>query len=251
MNTITFTSDFGTSDWFTAAVKGEILKIAGDVRIVDITHNIAPFDIRSAAFLLYAVYNNYPKGTVHLAVIDPGVGGQRKPLIVDSPGHYFVGPDNGLFSYIFTDESEVFTINVPETTSITFHARDIFGPAAARLAVGARPDELGERYQDYERFDVPRLIQEKGRLYCEIVYIDHFGNCITNVPNSHQIREMRVAGHRIVIKQSYSEGKANELICVQGSIGYYEVAINQGSARERLQGRIGMSVEASCCRTNS
>jgi S-adenosylmethionine hydrolase len=251
MSTITFTSDFGTSDWFTAAVKGEILKVASDVRIVDITHDIAPFDIRSAAFLLYAVYSNYPEGTVHLAVIDPGVGGQRKPLIVDSCGHYFVGPDNGLFSYLFTAEPAVFTINVSEATSSTFHARDIFGPAAARLATGARPEDLGERYRNYERFDVPHSRQDKGRLYGEIVYIDHFGNCITNLQNDHQISELRVAGHRIGIKQTYSDGKVSELICVKGSIGYYEVAVNQGSARDLLQALIGMSVEASCYRTNS
>ena len=251
MNTITFTSDFGTSDWFTAAVKGEILKLASDVRILDITHNIAPFDIRGAAFLLYAVYDNYPKGTVHLAVVDPGVGGERRPIIVGASGHYFVGPDNGLFSYVLTAEAEVYEINVSEETSSTFHARDIFGPAAARLAAGARPEELGERFLDYERFDIPRLIQEKGRLYGEIVYIDHFGNCITNVQNSHQIGEMRVAGHLIGIKQSYGEGRTGEIICLKGSIGYYEVAVNQGSARELLQGRIGMSVEASCCRINS
>ena len=245
MHTITFTSDFGTSDWFTGAVKGEILKLAGDVRIVDISHDISPFDIRSAAFLLYAVYQNYPKGTVHLAVIDPGVGGERKPIIVDASGHYFVGPDNGLFSYVLTAESEVYTINVSEEISSTFHARDIFGPAAARLATGARPEDLGDKYHNYTRFDIPGLRKEKGHLCGEIVYIDHFGNCITNVANCHQIREICVAGHRIGVKQSYSQGKAGEAICVKGSIGYYEVAVNQGSARELLQARIGMSVEAS------
>jgi hypothetical protein len=245
MKTITFTSDFGTSDWFTAAVKGEILKITNDVQIVDITHDVAPFDIKGAAFLLYAVHNNFPKGTVHLAVIDPGVGGQRKPIIVQSSGHYFVGPDNGLFSYIFAAESEVYAINVSDATSHTFHARDIFGPAAARLAVGVQPEELGNKLPNCERFDVPLLRQEKGHFYGEIVYIDHFGNCITNVPSRHQISEMRVAGHRIGIKQSYSKGQVNELICVKGSIGYYEVAAYQGSARALLQAHVGMSVEAS------
>ena len=245
MKTITFTSDFGTRDWFTAAVKGEILKIASDVRIVDITHDIVPFDIRGAAFLLFAVYGNFPKETVHLAVIDPGVGGQRKPLIVESSGHYFVGPDNGLFSYIYGAESLVYEINTAETASTTFHARDIFGPAAARLAIGVRPDKLGKNLHNYERFDVPRLEQKEGRFHGEIAYIDHFGNCITNVQNRHLIREMSVAGNRISIKQSYGEGKIGELICVKGSIGYYEVAVNQGSARELLQARVGMSVEAS------
>jgi S-adenosylmethionine hydrolase len=243
MKTITFTSDFGTNDWFTAAVKGEIIKIAGDVRVVDITHNIAPFDIRGAAFLLYAVYNNFPKGTIHLAVIDPGVGGQRKPIIVDSSGHYFVGPDNGLFSYIYTPESEVYVINASEATSQTFHARDIFGPTAAHLANGALPEQLGKKVLDHERFDVPRVKKQGDRYRGEIVYIDHFGNCITNVQNHAELSEICVSGHHISVKESYGDGQANELVCVKGSIGYYEIAVYRGSAREQLQARVGMSID--------
>jgi S-adenosylmethionine hydrolase len=245
MKTITFTSDFGTSDWFTAAVKGEIFKIAGDVRIVDITHNIAPFDVRGAAFLLFAVYNNFPKGTIHLAVIDPGVGGKRKPIIVDSLGHYFVGPDNGLFSYIYTAQSEVYTINVSERVSQTFHARDIFGPAAARLATGIHPRKLGKKLCDYEQFAIPRVSKEKGRLRGEIAYIDHFGNCITNVQNNQEISEIRVSGHHISVERSYSDVQVNELACVRGSTGYYEIAAYHGNACKILQAKVGMPIEAS------
>lgn len=245
MKTITFTSDFGTRDWFTAAVKGEISKIAGDVRVVDITHNIAPFDIRGAAFLLYAVYNNFPEGTIHLAVVDPSVGGQRKPIIIDTSGHYFVGPDNGLFSYIYTPESEVYAINALGVTSHTFHARDIFGPAAARLATGVQPQELGKKLCDYERFDVPCVRRDGDHFRGEIVYIDHFGNCITNLQNQHEISEICVSGHHISVKESYCDGQVNEPVCVKGSIGYYEIAVYRGSAREQLQARVGMSIEAS------
>jgi S-adenosylmethionine hydrolase len=244
MKTITFTSDFGTSDWFTAAVKGEIIKIAGDVRVIDITHNIALFDIRGAAFLLYAVYNNFPEGTIHLAVIDPGVGGQRKPIIVDSSGHYFVGPDNGLFSYIYTPESEVYTIDVPEATSHSFHARDIFGPAAARLSTGVHPRELGKKLCDYEHFEVPQVSKEKDRLRGEIAYIDHFGNCITNIPNEYIIKVLQIMDRTIGFKKSYGDGKPNEIICVKGSIGYYEIAINRGNAREMLKASLGLPVMA-------
>jgi S-adenosylmethionine hydrolase len=245
MKTITFTSDFGTRDWFTAAVKGEIFKIAGDVRLVDITHNIAPFDIRGAAFLLSAVYNNFPKGTIHLAVVDPGVGGQRKPIIVDSAGYYFVGPDNGLFSYIYDPGSEVYVINTPAAISHTFHARDIFGPTAAQLAIGARPGDLGKRSSDYERFEVTSVRKHKNSYQGEIAYIDHFGNCITNIKNELEISKVVVAGQNVSVRQSYGDVQVNELVSVKGSIGYYEIAAHKGSARELLQVHVGMPIEAS------
>ena len=245
MKTITFTSDFGTSDWFTAAVKGEIIKIAGDVRIVDITHDITPFDIRGAAFLLHTVYGNFPKGTIHLCVIDPGVGGKRKPLIVDSLGHYFVGPDNGLFSYVYKPESEVYTIDVGEAASQTFHARDIFGPVAARLATGVPPEKLGKRLFDYEHFEIPQVSRKKGRLQGEIAYIDHFGNCITNIQNHEEISEISVARRRIYVKNSYSVAQGDEVISVRGSSGFYEIAAYRGSARNIMHAKVGMSIEAS------
>jgi len=244
VKTITFISDFGTNDWFTAAVKGEIFKIADDVRIVDITHKIMPFDIRSAAFLLSAVYRDFPKGTVHLAVIDPGVGGKRKPIVVDSLGYYFVGPDNGLFSYIYSQDSRVYRIRIPVGASNTFHARDVFGPAAAKLATGIKPHELGEKLADYVHFEIPKISRSGGFVQGEIVYIDHFGNCITNVPNREDIRVIQVSGRSISVKKSYSNGKLDELVCVKGSIGYYEIASNQGCARNRLNAHIGMTVEA-------
>ena len=245
MRTITFTSDFGTRDWFTAAVKGEIFKIARDVRVIDITHNIAPFDIRGAAFLISAVYANFPKGTIHLAVVDPGVGGKRRPVIVESVGCYFVGPDNGLFSYILGPDSEVYVIDAPEDTSHTFHARDLFGPAAARLAIGTLPDRLGKKTSNHERFDI-RNVRRKGSKYeAEIAYIDHFGNCITNIENRREISQIIVAGHRVLIEQSYGDVARHKLVCVRGSIGYYEIAVNQGRACDLLQAHVGMSVEAS------
>ncbi len=244
MRTITFTSDFGTRDWFTAAVKGEILKIASDVRIVDITHSMDPFDIKGAAFLLAAVYADFPKGTIHLAVVDPGVGTERRAIIVDSAGHYFVGPDNGLFSYIYGRGSEVYVIAATEAASHTFHARDIFGPAAARLATGMHPGKLGTKTLNHVEFDIPR-VEKKGKRYQgEIAYIDHFGNCITNIENKHAIRQIIAAGHTIGVGRSYSDAAVNELVCLQGSIGYYEIAVYQGSAREVLQAGVGMPVEA-------
>lgn len=245
MRIITFLSDFGNRDWFTGAVKGEILKIAPDVRIVDITHNIDPYDIRGAAFLLHAVFENFPKGTVHLAVIDPGVGGVRKLLIVESLGYFFVGPDNGLFSYLYNPDSKVYAITVDTMMSATFHARDIFGPTAARLATGVAVQDLAEPVTEYEHFQVPQAKQIGDRLRGEIVYIDHFGNCITNIPVSHAVQRISVSGHIIKVGQSYGQGTAGQAICVPGSVGYYEIACYQGNAQALLGVVVGMSVEAS------
>lgn len=244
MRIVTFLSDFGTRDWFTAAVKGEIIKIAPDVRIVDITHDITQFDIRGAAFLLYAVYGNFPKGTIHLAVVDPGVGGSRKPIIVESMGHYFIGPDNGLFSYIYTPKSKVYEIRASVLVSSTFHARDIFGPAAARLATGYRADVLGKEFSGYTRFGVPRITKKGRNIKGEIVYIDHFGNCITNVPNKYRLKAVDIAGKKIAVKKSYVEGKPRELIAVKGSIGYYEIAANQDNASIILNANVRARVKA-------
>jgi S-adenosylmethionine hydrolase len=244
MKIITFTSDFGANGWFVAAVKGEIIKLAVDVRIVDITHNIIPHDIRSAAFLLHAVYDNFPKGTIHLAVVDPGVGGDRKPIIVESRDHLFVGPDNGLFSYVYDRASKVYEIIVESIVSSTFHARDIFGPTAARLAMGRASQALGQLFDDYLRFEIPGVRKEGKRLFAEIVYIDHFGNLITNIPIQHKIETLRVSDHVVDVKNDYGAGKPGELICVPGSIGYYEIACNKGSAREMLGATVGMCVEA-------
>jgi S-adenosylmethionine hydrolase len=245
MKIITFLSDFGKRDWFVAAVKGEILKIASDVRIVDITHSLDPCDIRGAAFLLHAVYDNFPEGTVHLAVVDPGVGSVRKPLIVESFGHFFVGPDNGIFSYFYNPDSKVHAITVGAVTSVTFHARDIFGPTAARLATGVGVQALGEKIDAYEYFKLPQTKRVGDQLCGEIVYIDHFGNCITNIPVSHEVQHMSVAGYMIRVVQSYQDGMAAQPICVRGSVGYYEIACYKGSAQAFLGVAVGTSVEAS------
>lgn len=245
MRIITFLSDFGSDDWFVAAVKGEILKRAGDIQIIDIAHNVPRFDIRGAAFLLSAVYRNFPEGTVHLAVVDPGVGGDRKPIIVDAQGYLFVGPDNGIFSYIERAGAKVYEIDVKGGVSHTFHARDIFGPAAACLASGEKPDRLGKKCRDLMRFEVRKPIKNAGYVQGEIAYIDHFGNCITNIANDVSIAVVEVAGSVIDVGKSYGEAGPEGLVCVKGSIGYYEIASNQGSARELLNACVGMSTRAS------
>lgn len=244
MKIVTFLSDFGDKDWFVAAVKGEILKITKNVIIVDMTHELTPYDIHSAAFLLKSVYSNFPSGTIHLCVIDPGVGGERKPIIVESGGYLFVGPDNGIFSYIYDRDCKVYEIKCKETLSSTFHAREIFGPTAARLAKGLKPQQLGYRVKRFIKFEFPKMKKKKGKIYGEIVYIDHFGNLITNVPNSIGVTAFSISKRKIFVKDFYGEGRHNEIIGIKGSSGFYEIARNQGSASEALRAKVGMHVWA-------
>ena len=239
---ITFISDFGDQDWFVAAVKGEILKLCKNVLLIDISHKIAPHDIRAAAFLLKSVYKNFPVGTINLAVVDPGVGSERKPVLVESEGYYFVGPDNGIFSYIYTAKSRVYKLRTKKPVSSTFHARDIFGPSAARLANGVKPNELGNRLKEYVRFEFPRLRKENRKIHGEVVYIDHFGNLITNIPNNLKLKEFMIKNRTIAVKNSYSEAGRREIVSVHGSIGYYEIAANMASAQRILGAGIGTRV---------
>lgn len=245
MRIITFLSDFGTRDWFVAAVKGEILKLAPDASIVDITHDIAPYDVRGAAFVLAAVFTNFPSGTIHLAVVDPGVGSERKPLIIESRGYSFVGPDNGIFSYVYDRGARVYEIISGPEASSTFHARDIFGPAAARLAAGTPLDTVAEITEEFTRIARPRLSEKNGVLDAEIVYIDRFGNCITSIPVQRTVTSVRVGDKVMPVKRNYGEGKPGELIVVRGSSGYYEIACNEGRACEQLHAATGMAVQAS------
>jgi len=242
MRIITFLSDFGEDDWFVAAVKGEILKIKPNVHIIDITHRIKPHDVGSAAFILKSVFRNFPPGTVHLVVIDPGVGSKRKPIIVHAEPYYFTGPDNGVFSYVYNKHAKVYSIKVKGEVSATFHARDIFAPVAARLASGDAPSSFGGEKCDYISFEFPGLTKNGKRLYGEIVYIDHFGNLITNIPNNIDISSLNISGGEVALKNLYGEGVKGQIICVKGSSGYYEISCNKGNAKELLSVNIGEKI---------
>jgi S-adenosylmethionine hydrolase len=244
MKIVTFLSDFGNNDWFVAAVKGEILKINNNIVIVDISHTVHPHDIHRAAFILRCVYKNFPRGTVHLVVVDPGVGSERKPLIVTSCGYYFVGPDNGIFSYVYNGQSEVYAIKITGTLSPTFHARDVFGPVAARLSLGELPEDIGVRVDSYVRFEFPQPQKKADTISGEIVYVDYFGNCITNIENSVGITALHIVKKKIAVRNFYGEGVPGEIICVRGSSGYYEVVRNQGDACNSLHVKVGTKVIA-------
>jgi S-adenosylmethionine hydrolase len=241
---ITFLSDFGVEDWFVGVVKGEILKINKDARIIDITHSIRAHNIRSAAFILYCAYRNFPKGTVHLVVVDPGVGSERRAVAMESDDHFFVAPDNGVLSYVMIKSAVVYKIPTPVTASSTFHARDVFAPAAARLSSNAVISYERIPIKECEWFAFPACTMERKVIKGEIIHIDHFGNCITNVPMEYNALYFELNGICINVRDYYSDALEQELIAIKGSHGYYEITLNQGNAQYLLRVEIGARITA-------
>jgi S-adenosyl-L-methionine hydrolase (adenosine-forming) len=254
---VTLLTDFGTTDYFVAAVKGVILTINPRVSLVDLTHEIPPQDIESGAFMLLTCYRDFPEGTIHVAVVDPGVGSSRRPVVVRAGGYYFVGPDNGLFSYVYDRESpvEVFHVTADQyfrqSPSPTFHGRDIFAPVAAALSKGIDPQTLGPRITDQIRLAL--LSPEKdatGKIEGRILHIDRFGNCVTNFTR-HDLPDavkLSVNG-RIVetVRRFFTDegGSEDEIFAIWGSAGFLELAVNGGSAAELLRAKRGDPVIAS------
>jgi S-adenosylmethionine hydrolase len=231
---ITLLTDFGTVDYFVGAVKGAILSVNPGAVIVDITHEIPPQDIETGAFTLLAAYETFPAGTIHVAVVDPGVGSERRPLIVSANEQFFVGPDNGLFSYIYDREPSHQSFHVTSdryfrpSVSSTFHGRDIFAPVAAALSNGVAPEELGMLIDDEVR--LPSL-----ETPLRIIHIDRFGNCITNITRDLSPGEIVVKGKTISeIRQFYGEGDDRSLFAIWGSAGFLEISVNGGSAAKVL-----------------
>src|SRR5215510_5544937 len=188
MALVTLTTDFGTADGYVGAMKGAILRLAPGTRIVDISHDVPPQDVAAAAFVLFQSANQFPPGTIHVAVVDPGVGGRRREVILDEAGYRFVGPDNGIFSLVCPHVRTAFHITAPTfrapVVSATFHGRDIFAPAAARLAAGAAPAEAGPRVPlEGSLGGRPLLMSHGGRQVTgHVVHVDRFGNLITDIP---------------------------------------------------------------------
>ena len=252
---LTLLTDFGTSDYFVGALKGAILSVNPTIRIVDITHEIPPHDIESAAFTLLACYQSFPVGTIHVGVVDPGVGSSRRAITASAGGHFFVGPDNGLFSYVFERDSPQKIVRLTNEkyfrhpVSNTFHGRDIFAPVAAALSKGIRLDSFGSEVSDpvkLESLTPTRLAS--GALKGRIIHIDHFGNCVTNFDKqalsglerpSLRIRRQRIDG----LQQSYNEGKRNRnLFAIWGSAGFLEISARERSAAKLLKVKCGDKV---------
>jgi S-adenosylmethionine hydrolase len=251
---ITLTTDFGTKDGCAGAVRGVIKRINPEAEVVDITHQIEPFDVLGGAFALSNFYGYFPPGSIHLAVVDPGVGGQRQPLLIKSEDFFFVGPDNGLFSFVFQNE-RITEIIVPSTKkyflggpSSTFHARDIFAPVAAYLSVGVDPKEFGKTAKECYKLVIPEPELSNRGLLGEIIHIDGFGNLVTNIGaellERKKIAKVAVGKRQIKrIARSYFDIPEGEVGALAGSSGLLEIAANQGSAQSILKSRIGAAVK--------
>jgi S-adenosylmethionine hydrolase len=256
---ITLLTDFGTADYFVGAMKGVILSINARARVFDLTHEIAAHDIQAGAFNLLAVYRDFPGGTIHVGVVDPGVGSARRPILVMGGGQFFVGPDNGLFSYIYEREKDCRVFHLTrekyfrQPLSETFHGRDVFAPVAGALSLGTGADELGDEITDYERLAplAPTKLAS-GEMLAAIIHIDRFGNCVTNLTREDLTGQMIAQGARLLIngqtistfRRFYAESMsaAQTLFAVWGSAGFLEIAAFRASAAHALDARRGQSI---------
>jgi S-adenosylmethionine hydrolase len=247
---ITLTTDYGTNDHLVGTLKGVILKINPDVTIVDVTHNIAAFDLLDGALAIGSAYSYFPPKTIHVVVVDPGVGTERRPLLVTAGNQYLVAPDNGVLSVIYERELENLVVRHANAehyylppVSKTFHGRDIFAPVAAWLSKNWQPGSMGEQITDYKRFSLPRPKEADGGVKGVILRTDAFGNLITNfrqedlpetVLSSGAIKLQ--AGNQAVSRfvETFAQGNDNEPFAYLGSSGFVEIGLNKGNAARTL-----------------
>ena len=250
VSVVTLTTDFGLRDSYVAEMKGAILGIAADVQLVDVTHDVAAHDVTEAALALEAAVPYFPAGTIHVAVVDPGVGTERRGLVLEAGGHRFVGPDNGLFTPFLAGAWRAFELSRVEyrlaRVSRTFHGRDVFGPAAAHLARGVAHSAFGPPLTDPVTLRWPAPSAVGGGLVGEVVHVDRFGNLVTSIPASAVTPDgafaVRVAGQWFPLVSTYGDlprGRAGALI---GSRNRLEVAVREGSAARLLGARRGTAV---------
>ena len=264
---ITLTTDFGLADAYVAAMKGVILDINREATIIDVCHTIAPQNISQAAFVLSTAHQFFPARTIHVVVVDPGVGTERSAIILRTPRFDFVAPDNGILSYVIEPflkerlrpaqrqaalppELEAVSITRPEfwrsPVSPTFHGLDIFAPVAARLSLGASPEEFGEVIRSITLLPEHRPYQESaGTLVGRILHIDHFGNLITNFKREDLPEEPFAVevSNRFISRLSRTYGESEGLLALIGSSGYLEIAVKGGSARDFLGAAVGDDVK--------
>ena len=246
---ISLLTDFGDKDGFIGTMKGVIYGINPRATIVDITHQIPPQDVNSGAFVLKNCYHYFPKGTIHVAVVDPGVGSERKILLTVTPEHFFIAPDNHILKYIFYSQETIKVFEVfnkkyfLKTVSHTFHGRDIFAPVAAYLSTGIPVDEFGREIQDYDKGDIALPQINRHKISGSIIYIDQFGNLITNI-EEHRIKSRKISinlGTQTVnsLSNSYAEVETGEPLALIGSSGFLEIAIRNGNAQKAWNVNIG------------
>ena len=261
MSIVTLLTDFGTADYFVGAMKGAILSVNRTAHIVDITHEIPAHDIEAGAFTLLAAYGSFPPETIHVAVVDPGVGSARRPILIAAHGHFFVGPDNGLFSYVCDGASGARVYHLTNDkffrtpVSQTFHGRDIFAPVAGALSRNVPPAEFGDLIEDELQRLAPLVpvSDGEGAWSARIIHIDRFGNLVTNISRRELTgaefsgsARLEIGGREISsFRNFYAEaqgGAADELFAIWGSAGLLEIAANGASAAELLDAARGQPV---------
>jgi S-adenosylmethionine hydrolase len=248
---ITLTTDFGYRDSFVGTMKGVILGISPEVRIIDLSHGVAAGDVRGGAFALMTAAPYFPEGTIHIVVVDPGVGSTRRAIAIRTRQAIFLGPDNGVLSWAVRGEAspEVRVVRTQEfllpRLSATFHGRDLFAPASAWLAQGRAFGDLGPEAAHFERLRWPGYSRVTEGFNTEVIYVDIYGNAITAFPAEHAVGVREVilpTGQRIPFLPFYSAAPAGHPLAVAGSSGLVEIAVNQGNAAKELDIAPGASV---------
>jgi S-adenosylmethionine hydrolase len=248
---VTLTTDFGTASPYVAAMKGVLLAVNPAVRLVDLSHDIPPQNVRHAAFFLASALPYFPADTLHVVVVDPGVGSERVILYVETAGQRLLVPDNGCWT-LLEEPRRVLRVAEPRfwrsTVSSTFHGRDIFAPVAAHLARGVNPEQLGPAVSEWVRLEMRPPVPGMNSLTGEIVFIDHFGNLITNIPAARlQTPNVLTVGRHTFRRRfrwvrTYAEAEPGTLVALASSTDLLEVAVVQGNAAHRLQATIGTPV---------
>jgi len=250
--TITLLSDFGLKDRYAAQMKAVILSICPKATIVDISHQVERHNLRMGAFILASAAPYFPDGTIHVAVVDPGVGGKRRPILIATTRSFYVGPDNGLLLLAAKSHeiNKVYHIVerrfMADKISATFHGRDIFAPVAAHIANGVEPSRIGRVVTDFVVPDYSEAKIERGAVDCEVVHIDGFGNVVTNLHSRDlgktavrygSLFKLKHKGKSVGLKlcRTYSDVHVGALQALIGSHGFLEIAVNQGSAAKRLE----------------
>ncbi|HUO61169.1 MAG TPA: SAM-dependent chlorinase/fluorinase [Candidatus Acidoferrales bacterium] len=255
---VTLTTDFGIHDHFAGVMRGVVLNINPKAQVVDICNSVNSFDVLDGALTIAQSYSYFPSETVHLIVVDPGVGSARRPILVTTTRHSFVAPDNGVLSLVYAREERITVRHITsehfflQPVSNTFHGRDIFAPVAGWLSKGVDPAKFGEEIDDYVRFAMPTPKVEGNTVKAVVLKVDKFGNLITNIDAATvpQLFGDKIPAFSVAVgnaetsemRTSYSNGENGHLFAIYGSTGYLEVAVNRGSAAQIAQARRGSEV---------
>jgi S-adenosylmethionine hydrolase len=256
---VTLTTDFGTADYYVGAIKGVILGVCPETEVLDISHEVLPYDILDGAFTIHQSYKYFPLHTIHVVVVDPGVGTQRRPLLVRGDNHYFIAPDNGVLSLIFPEQEKLAVYHITSThyfrqpVSNTFQARDVFAAVAGWLAKGVDAKQFGDPIEDYVKLSIPKAQAQGDNGWKGIVLkIDRFGNVITNIAAEDcpalfaeptPSFTLAAGGQQISkLGTNYAEGAPNEVFALLGSSGFLEIASNRGGAAKILNLKRGADV---------